>query len=52
MFENYGDILIKLKREKEAVVQWQKALELDTENKDNEDLAKLQKKIQERKYVE
>lgn len=52
MFEHYGDILIKLKREKEAVVQWQKALELDTENKDNEDLAKLQQKIQERKYVE
>lgn len=52
MFEHYGDILSKLKREKEAIVQWQKALELEGGNKSNEQLAKLQQKIQERKYVE
>ena len=52
MYEHYGDILSKLKREKEAIVQWQKALDIDINNDSQQNLAKIQQKIQERKYVE
>lgn len=52
MYEHYGDILSKLKREKEAIVQWQKALDIEIKNDSQQNLAKIQQKIQERKYVE
>lgn len=52
MYEHYGDILSKLKRDKEAIVQWQKALDIEIKNDSQQNLAKIQQKIQERKYVE
>lgn len=52
LLEHYGDILSKLNREKDAVVQWQKALSLELEKKSNQNLAKIQQKIKEGRYVE
>ena len=52
LYEHYGDILSMLNREKEALVQWNKALELEMSNNSNNNLAKIQQKIKERKYVE
>lgn len=52
LLEHYGDILSKLNREKDAVVQWQKALSLELEKQSNQNLAKIQQKIKEGKYVE
>ena len=51
LFEHYGDILSKLNREKEAKEKWQKAIDLEL-NKSNGNLAKIQQKIKEGKYVE
>ena len=51
LLEHYGDVLSKLNREKEAIVQWQKAIDLEL-GKSNRNLAKIQQKINERKYVE
>jgi tetratricopeptide (TPR) repeat protein len=52
LLEHYGDVLSKLNREKDAVVQWQKALSLELEKKSNQNLAKIQQKIKEGRYVE
>lgn len=52
LLEHYGDILSKLNRESDAIVQWQKALNLELEKKTNQNLAKIQQKIKEGKYVE
>lgn len=52
LFEHYGDILSKLNREHEALVQWQKALEIEMASDSNSSLAKIQQKIKEKKYVE
>lgn len=48
--EHYGDILIKLNREKEAIKRWEKALALAKENQ--VDVEKIKLKIKEKKYVE
>lgn len=50
LFEHYGDILMKLGREKEAIKRWEKALLLA---KDNQvDVEKIKLKIKEKRYVE
>lgn len=50
LFEHYGDILIKLGREKEAIKRWEKALSL---TKDNQaDVEKIKLKIKEKRYVD
>lgn len=50
LYEHYGDILIKLNREKEAVKRWEKALSLAKDSQVDVDKIKL--KIKEKKYVE
>lgn len=52
LLEHYGDILIKLNRESEALVQWKKALDLELVKNSSSGLAKIQQKIEQRKYVE
>lgn len=52
LLEHYGDILSKLNRDKEAIVQWQKALDVELSNNANGSLAKIQQKIKEKRYVE
>ncbi|MCA5005946.1 tetratricopeptide repeat protein [Sphingobacterium bovistauri] len=52
LLEHYGDILSKLNRDKDAILQWKKALEIDLGKKSDVSLAKIQEKIQQRKYVE
>ena len=46
VIEHYGDILFKLGKIEEALIQWQKAMALDLENKN------LQKKIKDKKIYE
>lgn len=50
LYEHYGDILIKLNREKEAIKRWEKALSLAKDSQVDVDKIKL--KIKEKKYVE
>ncbi|MEI5986033.1 MULTISPECIES: tetratricopeptide repeat protein [Sphingobacterium] len=50
LFEHYGDILMKLGRNKEAIKQWEKALTMsDNSSVDKE---KIKQKISEKKYIE
>ncbi len=52
LLEHYGDILSKLNREKDALVQWQKALDIEIKSESKGSFAKIQQKIKEKKYVE
>ncbi|MGO3163888.1 MAG: tetratricopeptide repeat protein [Sphingobacteriaceae bacterium] len=49
LFEHYGDILVMLGKKKDAVKQWEKALELSD---DSADTNKIKQKISEKKYIE
>lgn len=51
VLEHYGDILSKIGKEREAVKQWQKALNLSDGDK-SLDIDKLKEKIREKKYIE
>lgn len=50
LFEHYGDILIRLGREKEAVKHWEKALVLA--KGENVNIEKIKLKIKDKRYVE
>jgi tetratricopeptide (TPR) repeat protein len=50
LLEHYGDILSKLGKEKEAVLNWENALKISLANGQNSDL--LKNKIKNRKYVQ
>lgn len=54
LFDHYGDILIKLGKEKEALKQWQKALEIHMANAEENaaNIDKIKTKISGKKYVE
>ncbi|PVH26339.1 tetratricopeptide repeat protein [Sphingobacterium corticibacter] len=51
LLEHHGDILAKLGKNKNAVAQWQKALNLADEDK-SVDVDKLKEKIREKKFID